>query len=87
MGYYELVPEGAHSLSEDLTIYQEMDETHMKNVLPAQEKVFFLETDGKEWVLVKGKDGTKGYLHIVDGKIAETSKEPKDVFSGLDFVD
>lgn len=87
LGYYELVPEGAHALSEDLTIYQEMDETHMKNVLPAQEKVFFLETDGKEWVLVKGKDGTKGYLHIVDGKIAGTSKEPKEVFSGLDFVD
>lgn len=86
-GYYKFVPEGAHALSEDLTVYQEMDETHMKNVLPAQDKVFFLETDGKEWVLVKGKDGTEGYIHIVDGKISGLSKEPGEVFSGLDFVD
>lgn len=86
-GYYKFVPERAHALSEDLTVYQEMNETHMKNVLPAQDKVFFLETDGKEWVLVKGKDGTKGYMHIVDGKISGLSKAPGEVFSGLDFVD
>ena len=85
-GYYSIVPERAHSLSEDITVYQEMDETHMKNVLPAQDQVFFLETDGKEWVLVKGKDGTKGYMHIVDGKITGISKEPGEVFSGMDFV-
>lgn len=72
---------------EDITVYQEMDETRMKNVLPAQEQVFFLETDGKEWVLVKGKDGTKGYMHIVDGKIAGIAKTPGEVFSGLEFAE
>lgn len=87
VGYYEIVPEAAHALAEDITVYQEMDETHMRNVLPAQEQVFFLETDGKEWVLVKGKNGTKGYMHIVDGKIAGLSQTPGEVFSGLDFVD
>ena len=87
IGYYEIVPEAAHALSEDITVYQEMDETRMKNVLPAQEQVFFLETDGKEWVLVKGKDGTKGYMHIVDGKIAGIAKTPGEVFSGLEFAE
>ncbi|HCT92643.1 MAG TPA: hypothetical protein DF613_14885 [Lachnospiraceae bacterium] len=86
IGYYGIVPEAAHALSEDITVYLEMDETRMKNVLPAQEQVFFLETDGKEWVLVKGKDGTKGYVHIVDGKIKELSKTPGEVFSGLEFA-
>lgn len=39
-GYYSIVPEGPHALSEDITVYQEMDETHMKNVLPAQDQFF-----------------------------------------------
>lgn len=86
-GYYKLAADGAHQLSEDLTVFLDMDERHLKNVLSAQKEVFFLETDGKEWVLVKGKDGTKGYIHIVDGKITGISKEPGEVFSGLDFVD
>lgn len=86
-GYYRIVPEGSHQLYEDLTVYLEMNEEHLKTTIPAQEKVFFLETDGKEWVLVKGKDGTKGYMHIVDGKISGLSKEPGEVFSDLNFVD
>lgn len=86
-GYYRIVPENSHALSEDLTVYLDMDEDSLKTVLFAQEKTFFLETDGKEWVLVKGKDGVKGYLHIVDGKISGLSKTPQEVFSRLDFVD
>ena len=86
-GYYRLVPEGAHELYEDMTVFLDMDETHLKNVLSAGENVFFLETDGKEWVLVRGKDGTEGYMHIVDGKISGLSKEPQEVFSDLTFSD
>lgn len=85
LGYYRLLPEGAHELYEDLTVYPDMDETGMKTVIPAQKKVFFMEVcteDGKDgWVLVKGKDGTKGYIHIVDGKIEGISKELAEVFS------
>lgn len=93
LGWFRLVPEGAHELYEDLMVYRDMDEAGMVTFIPAQKKVFFMEVyteNGKDgWVLVKGKDGTKGYIHIVDGKIAadekrgEPSKELKEVFSGL----
>lgn len=87
LGCYRLLPEGAHELYEDLTVYRDIDEIGMKAIIPAQKKVFFMEVyteDGKDgWVLVKGKDGTKGYIHIVDGKIEGLSKEPAEVFSGM----
>ncbi|MCM1280183.1 MAG: YARHG domain-containing protein [Robinsoniella sp.] len=86
-GYFRLVPEGSHQLYEDLTVHMYADENSTKKIVPAQEKVFFMEVwteDGKDgWVLVKGKDGSKGYIHIVDGKIEGLSKTPAEVFSDL----
>lgn len=92
-GWYRFFPEVAHELYEDLTVYTDMNESGMKTVIPAQKKVFFMEVwteDGKDgWVLLKGKDGNKGYIHVVDGKIAGNeergvpSVELKEVFSGL----
>lgn len=97
MGYWRLVPEGAHELYEDITVYLDTDEIGTKTIIPAQEKVFFMEVfteDGKDgWALIKGKDGTKGYIHIVDGKIAanedrgEPSRELGEIFSGLKSED
>lgn len=94
-GYYSLVPEGSHQLYEDLTVYQYTDEKGLKTIIPAQEKVFFMEvymeTEKEGWVLVKGKDGSKGYIHVVDGKITGTdnyrqSKELGEVFSDIHFA-
>lgn len=88
-GYFLLVPESSHQLYEDLTVYMYTDENSSKKILPAQERVFFMEVwteDGKDgWVLVKGKDGSKGYIHIVDGKIEGLSKTPAEVFSDLNI--
>ena len=89
IGYYRLVPEGSHQLYEDLTVYVDADEKGDKTVIPAQDKVFFQEVyteNGEDgWVLVKGKDGSKGYIHIVDGKIDEFSKEMEEVFSDMNL--
>lgn len=85
-GYYRIVPEYPHQLAEDITVYLAMDAGSMTRVLPAQEKVTFLATDAKEWVLVRGGDGTKGYMRMIDGKIEGLSKTPEEVFSGLGFA-
>lgn len=85
IGYYNNKPDVSHQLYEDLTVYLKMDEGAITTRIPAQEEVFFMGTDGKEWVFIKGKDGSKGYVHIVDGKIAGLSKAPDEVFSGLGF--
>lgn len=84
---YRLVPDGAHELYEELPVYASMDVTSAKTTIPEQKEVFFLETDAKEWLLVKGKDGSKGYVHIVDGKVADLSKEPTEVFSNVVLAD
>ncbi|MCM1144682.1 MAG: YARHG domain-containing protein [Blautia sp.] len=85
--YYNYIPDGAHQLHEDITIYTTDSLKSAKIVLPAQDEVFFLGTDGKEWTYLKGKDGTKGYMRIKNGKVTGTSKEAQELFSGLSFYD
>lgn len=84
VGYYMLVPGKAHRLQEDLTVYVERDESQLKRVISAQEEVFLLEADTDGWVLVKGKDGVKGYVRVADGKIAGTSLLFDEVFLDAD---
>lgn len=62
-----------------------MDEGSLTTIIPAQEEVFFRGTDGKEWVFIKAKDGSRGYVHIVDGVIEGLDKAPDDVFSDMGF--
>lgn len=94
--WYELAPEVFHQLYEDLTVCCEPDENSMKSVISAQEKVFFMEMcledekDGKSgWILVKGKDGSKGYIHVMDGRVLgqgySEDKELGEVFSDIRF--
>lgn len=54
-------------------------------VIPAQEEVFFLGTDGEQWILVKGRDGSRGYMLVEDGKIVTLDKPAEEVFSNLQF--
>lgn len=85
MGSYDLLPSFGHVLYEDLPVYCEQDETSAGTVIPAQEEVFFLATDKERWILVKGKDGSQGYMLIEDGMIAGLDKPAEEVFSGLQF--
>ena len=84
-GYYINKFEYPHQLYEDLTVYMKMDEGSITTIIPAQEEVFFRGTDCKEWVFIKGKDGSRGYMHIIDGKISGLEKTPDEVFSDLGF--
>ncbi|WP_455718199.1 YARHG domain-containing protein [Anaerosporobacter sp.] len=85
-GYYPIV-EKSHELYVDLPVYYEMSEDSTTSVIKAQKEVFFVATDGKEWIEVKGKDGTKGYMHVKDRKILPLNREATEVFSNLDFFD
>jgi len=84
-GMYEMVPTGAHELYRDIEVLLGQDVSADKVTLTAQQ-IFFLETDGEEWLKVKGKDGTTGYLHVTDGKIDGVEENPQDIISGLFFA-
>lgn len=86
-GYNEFIPAGGHELYMDLPVYYEMSETSKTSVIPAQKEVFFMASDMEEWVLVKGKDGNKGYVHILDGKVTELGLPVEEVFSDLNYFD
>ncbi len=87
LGWYDFLRVGEHALREDLPVHYERDESSETMVIPAQERVFFLGSDRKQWILVKGKDGGKGYMLVQDGKIAELGKSADEVFSDLYFFD
>lgn len=87
MGWYDFLPSFGHVLYEDLPVYCERDETSVTTVIPAQDEVFFLGTDREQWILVKGKDGSRGYMLVENGNIVELNKPAKEVFSDLQFSD
>lgn len=85
--WYDYLPAPGHVLYENLPVYAGPDETSAAAVIKAQEQVFFLGTDREQWILVKGKDGSQGYLLVEDGKVAAFDKPAGEVFSGLRFFD
>lgn len=87
LGWYEFLPDLGHTLYEDLTVHTLMEESSAVTVIPAQEKVYFLGSDMEQWILVKGKDGTEGYMMVQDGMITEMNKPAGEVFSDLIFSD
>ena len=82
-GWHKYIPNKSHILYEDLPVYSRMDETSATKVIPAQDEVFFMGTDMKEWILVKGKDGTSGYMHVAEGMVTALNKKADQVFSDL----
>lgn len=85
--WHDMLPVDGHMLYEDLPVHYEMDETSETTIIPAQSEVFFLGSDMYEWILVKGKDGSKGYMQVADGMVVELDKAADQVFSGLYYFD
>lgn len=83
----QMQPDAGHKLRKDITLYQQMDTGSDTLVLKAQDKVFFLATDGEEWILVKGKDGVQGYMHCSSERIDGMTEMPQELFSELQFYD
>ncbi|MDD3367278.1 MAG: YARHG domain-containing protein [Lachnospiraceae bacterium] len=89
-GYYRMLPTDAHELYVDLPVYTEMNTDSVKTTIPAQKEVYFTLTDGESWLQVKGKDGSKGFLHVENGVLDGLDVAVEDagtVFSNLPFYD
>lgn len=89
-GYYQMLPTGAHELYLDLPVYTQMNTASVKKTISAQKEVYFTLTDGKEWIQVKGKDGSSGYLHFKNEKfdgLDISIEKAADVFSNLPLYD
>lgn len=76
-----------HELYEDLPVHRTMDEKATITTIPKQKAVYFMYSDNEEWICVKGKDGSKGYMQVKDGEIVDLSKPAEEVFSDLYFFD
>lgn len=84
-GLYSYKWYNAHELYLDIPVYYAMDEESPTRTLTAQSEVYFIKTDLKEWILVRGKDGTEGYIQVKDGNILNIGLPAEEVFSELNF--
>lgn len=60
-----------HRLYVDLPLWEAMDQTSDQVTVSSGQDVFFISSDAKEWIYVRAKDGTKGYIMWM-GKISAT---------------
>lgn len=87
IGIYKYQNYKAHELYVDLPVYADMDQESPLRMIAAGQKVYFLESDMQEWILVRAKDGTQGYIRIEDGNVLNVGTSADAVFSDLDYFD
>ncbi|MBR5127317.1 MAG: YARHG domain-containing protein [Roseburia sp.] len=74
-----------HALYVDIPVYYSMDEKSPVLTMQAQEEVYFIATDCKEWILVRDSNGVEGYIRVKDGQILNIGLPAEEVFSELYF--
>lgn len=84
-GLHSYQPNTAHQLYVDLPLWDMSG--NLKTTIPAGQEVFFLRSDMTEWIYVRAKDGTEGYIKVRDGEILNVEKPAGEVFSNLNFFD
>ena len=77
-------PDG-HELYVDIPIYYSPDKKAPLLTLQAGQTVYFISTDCKEWIYVRGASGIEGYIHVKNGKISNIGLPAEEVFSELYF--
>ena len=87
MGVYPYQSFKPHEAYVDLPVYFQQDENSPARLITAGQQVFFLETDMEEWILVRAKDGTSGYIHVKDGNVLNVDAPADMVFSDLEYFD
>lgn len=74
-------------LIQPLTLYSEPDNDSDKFIINEQ-SVTFIMTDNKNWVKLKGEDGTEGWFYIVSYRYMEDGETlATDIFEGLEYWD
>ena len=84
-GMYNYKWYNPHELYVDIPLYVSNDENAPMITLSAQKEVFFMKTDCKEWILVRGSDGIEGYIQVKDGEVLNVGLPAEEVFSDLYF--
>ena len=87
IGMYQYEDYKAHELYVDLPVYADMDQESPVRVITAGQNVYFLYSDMSEWIFVRAKDGTQGYIRVEDGNVCNVSAPADAVFSDLDYFD
>ena len=75
----------AHELYVDIPVYYSADVKSPMLTVKAGETVYFIETDCKEWILVRGANGVEGYIQVKDGQVLNIGVPAEEVFSELYF--
>lgn len=74
-----------YELTEDIMIFKDRNVDSERITLKAQ-NVYFMESDLKEWMKVKGEDGVIGYLHkAANGDVDGVGKSADEIFMHLPY--
>lgn len=84
-GEHHYQPNTAHQLLMDLPVWDTLG--NIKTVIPAGQNIYFLRSDMKEWIYVRAKDGTEGYIQVKDGEVLNLNTPAESVFTDLYFFD
>lgn len=84
-GLHSYQPNTAHQLYVDLPLWDMSG--NLQTTAVAGQEVFFLRSDMTEWIYVRAKDGTEGYIQVMDGEILNVEKPAEEVFSNLNYFD
>lgn len=87
IGWYDYEYFKPHELFMDIPLYTSADSSADTVLLTKQDEVYFLQSDLEAWILVRGKDGTEGYIFIEDGNVKNVGRPAEEVFSDLAFFD
>lgn len=87
LGWYDYEYYKPHELFMDVPLYTSMDSSADTVLLTRQDEVYFLQSDMEAWILVRGKDGTEGYIFVEDGNVKNVGRPAEEVFSDLAFFD
>lgn len=87
IGMYQYEDYKAHELYVDLPVYADMNQDSPHRTITAGQKVYFLYSDMREWIFVRAKDGTQGYIQLEDGNVCNVGTSADEVFSDLDYFD
>lgn len=84
-GEHNYQPNTSHQLLMDLPVWDTNGNT--KTVIPAGQNIYFLRSDMTQWIYVRAKDGTEGYIQVKDDKILNVNAPAEAVFSDLYYFD
>ena len=86
-GAFYLEPWYAHKLLVDLPVYLAQDTESATVVMEADQVVYFLRSDGKEWVQIRDQNGTEGWVHVKSFSVENVGMGMESVFEGIYFFD